>query len=91
MKPTNLNESNCESTSSDCVIWNGRDIECIKLCKGDSVTTVVFALATELCTMMDQLDISNYDLTCLNLDPCGKPTDFKGFMNLLITKVCANG
>lgn len=87
-KPTNYNDSNCESTSSNCVIWDGPDIPCIKLCSGDSITTVFAQIATNLCTIMDQLNIDNYDLKCLEFEGC-TVKDFKTFINVLITKVCA--
>ena len=90
MKPNNFTDANCESKSSNCVVWDGPDIDCIKLCKGDSVTKVVYALATQLCTVMSQMDISNYDLKCLTSTNCA-PLDFKGLMNLLIAKACAGG
>lgn len=88
MKPKNYNNPNCESTSSDCVIWAGRNIDCLELCNGDSITQVVYQAAMELCTIMDQLDISNYDLKCL-LPFGGQPKDFKSFINILISKVCS--
>jgi len=87
LKPTNIQESGCDPMSSNCVIWQGPDIECINLCKGDSITAVVFKLATELCTLMDILDITNYDLACFNLLECG-PQDFRGLIQLLIDRVC---
>lgn len=91
MKPNNLNDKNCESKSSDCIIWDGPKIECISLCPGDSISKVVYELAKKLCEALEQLDISNYDLKCLETDACGAPKDFKEFMDLLITKVCAGG
>lgn len=90
LKPNNFNDKNCETTSSSCVIWDGPKIDCIDLCPGDSVTTVVYELAKKLCEVMDQVNISNYDLKCFETNGC-KPLDFKGFMNALITKVCAGG
>ena len=91
MKPTNFNEENCESTSSTCVIWDGPTVDCVGICNGDTVTKTVYTLAKQLCTVMDQINISNYDLKCLAVNGCGAPLDFKGLMDLLITKVCANG
>lgn len=88
MKPNNLPKTPCTPQSSNCVIWDGPSIDCISLCNGDSVTEVVYALAKELCTVMDQLNISNYDLSCIAPTTC-IPTDFKTFIQLLITKVCA--
>ena len=87
MKPLNLDNRPCSPISSNCVIWQGPDIPCINLCSGDSVSDVVFKLATELCTIMDQLNVSNYDLSCLDLTGCA-PADFQGLIQLLINKVC---
>lgn len=88
MKPINADEKGCNPISSDCVIWQGPDIECIKLCKGDSVSTVVAKLATELCNLIDQFDIDAYDLDCLNLGDCG-PKNFQDLIQLLIERICA--
>jgi len=88
MKPLNLDNSPCSPTSSNCVIWAGPDIPCIKLCKGDTVSDVVFKLATELCQILDTLDIANYDLSCFNITSCA-PSDFEALINFLIQKICA--
>ena len=87
MKPLNLDNRPCSPISSNCVIWQGPDIPCINLCSGDSVSDVVFKLATELCTIMDQLNVSNYDLSCLNLTGCA-PADFQALIQLLINRIC---
>jgi hypothetical protein len=88
MKPLNLDNSPCSPTSSNCVIWAGPDLPCIKLCKGDTVSDVVFKLATELCQILDTLDIANYDLSCFNLTSCA-PSDFQALINFLIQRICA--
>ena len=91
MKPLNLDNRPCSPISSNCVIWQGQDIPCIKLCAGDTVSDVVFKLATELCIIMDQLNVTNYDLSCLGINSC-PPEDFHALIQLLIDKVCeANG
>ena len=87
MKPLNLDNSPCSPISSNCVVWQGPDITCINLCNGDNVSEVVNKLATELCTIMETLKISNYDLTCFNLQTCG-PADFQALIQLLISKIC---
>lgn len=87
MKPLNLDNRPCSPISSNCVIWQGPDIPCIKLCAGDTVSDVIFKLATELCTIIDQLNVSNYDLSCLNLTVC-PPEDFQALIQLLITRIC---
>ena len=47
MKPLNLDNKPCSPISSNCVIWQGPDIPCIKLCTGDTVSDVVAKLATD--------------------------------------------
>jgi len=87
MKPLNIDKTGCSNISSNCVTWQGPDIECINLCKGDSVTEVVYKLALELCGLMDTFDLKNYDLKCFSSGVC-QPQDFKDFINILINKVC---
>jgi hypothetical protein len=87
MKPLNLDNRPCSPISSNCVIWQGPDIPCIKLCTGDTVSDIVFKLGTELCIIMDQLNVTNYDLTCLGITAC-PPQDFQALIQLLITKIC---
>jgi hypothetical protein len=87
MKPLNLDNRPCSPISSNCVIWQGPDIPCIKLCTGDTVSDIVYKLGTELCTIMDQLKVSNYDLSCLGINAC-PPEDFQALIQLLIDKIC---
>jgi hypothetical protein len=87
MKPINLDNSSCNPISSNCVIWQGPNIPCIKLCTGDSVTDVVYALATELCTIIDQVNISTLDLSCLDIIT-GTPTNINQLLQILIDKIC---
>ena len=84
MKPLNIDKTACINTSSNCVIWQGPDIECIALCKGDTITDVIYKMAVELCVIMDTFDLTNYDLQCITTDP----GDFKGLIQILIDKVC---
>jgi hypothetical protein len=88
MKPLNLDNRPCSPISSNCVIWQGPDIPCIKLCTGDTVSDVIEKLAIELCAIMDTLKITNYDLSCFNLMAC-PPDDFQKLIQLLIDRVCA--
>ena len=88
MKPLNYDNSPCSPISSNCVIWQGPDIPCIKLCAGDTISDVIFKLATELCTVLDTLNVTNYDLSCFNLTACG-PNDFTALIQFLIEQICA--
>lgn len=87
MKPLNANDPSCNPISSNCVIWQGPDIPCIKLCKGDSVSVVVYKLAEELCKLLEQTNVSSYDLSCLQLVGC-KPETFQELIQLLISRIC---
>lgn len=87
MKPLNRDEPGCNFTTSNCVIWQGEDIPCIKICKGDTVSDVVFKLATELCGVLDTLNINKYDISCLNLAGCA-PANFHDFLQALINLIC---
>lgn len=90
MKPLNLDNSPCSPVSSNCVIWQGPNIDCISLCTGDSISTVIYNLATELCTIMNQLDLTNLDLTCLQVGT-NPPDTFSELIQLLINKICNAG
>ena len=88
MKPLNLDNSPCSPISSNCVIWQGPDIPCIKLCKGDTVSDIVYKLGMELCNIMDLLDVNGYDLSCFDLASC-KPQNIQELIQFLIERICA--
>jgi hypothetical protein len=69
------------------VVWQGPTLTCIDLCAGDTISDVVAKLAEELCTLLDQTNVTNYDLTCLGVASCG-PKDFQALIQLLIDKIC---
>lgn len=87
MKPLNAKETGCNPISSNCVIWQGPDIPCMSLCKGDTVSDVTYKLATELCKIMDVLKVDAYDLSCFNLTSC-KPADFQELFQFIIERLC---
>ena len=88
MKPLNYDNSPCSPTSSNCVIWQGPDLHIIKLCKGDTISDVIASLATELAIVMDQLSITNYDLSCFDLVGC-KPETYQELLQFLIEQICS--
>jgi hypothetical protein len=87
-KPINLAKERCTPTSSNCVIWQGPDLKCIDLCKGDSISEIVYKLACKLCDLVDQTDVSTYDLDCLDLDKCNFPESFRELIQVLIDSIC---
>lgn len=87
----NSNQENCSPISSNCVIWQGPDLPCLHLCKGDSVSDVVYKVAVEVCNLKDSIGISDVDISCL-LKICSttpQPAQtLANILDLLITKVC---
>lgn len=88
---SNTASDNCSPISSNCVIWQGPDLPCLSLCKGDSVSDVVYKLADEVCTLKDSIGLSNVDLECL-LNICQTTPEpaktLSNILDLLINKVC---
>lgn len=81
----------CSHISSNCVIWQGPDIECINLCNGDTVSDVVNKLATEVCDLIDGTctcnPTLNIDVGCLTITD---PTNLDQVIDAIITQLCAN-
>jgi len=88
MLPTNSNytKKGCSPVSSNCVVWQGPDIECINLCKGDSITEVTYKLAEELCEILTLIDVSTYELDCLNL--VSTPDNIKDLLEIITERIC---
>lgn len=91
LKPTNLKDQPCESKSSECVIWDGKDIECVGIKCGDTVTTVVYALGKKLCEMEDLLEVRfGVDYNIAPLEAIYGPIDdFNKLMRVLVARACA--
>ena len=77
----------CIKTSSNCVIWEGPDIPCLKLCNGDTITEVLYKLAIKFCDTLVMLDPTKYDISCFNDVSC-PPTDFSELFQLVIDQIC---
>jgi hypothetical protein len=89
LRPTNIKKQKYHtSISSNQVIWDGPDIPCIDLCKGDTVTDVVYKLANELCKVVEDLDPATYNLECLNLTECEDITFKQLFQTIITTLFC---
>ena len=88
---SNLNKENCSPISSNCVIWQGEDLPCIELCTGDSVSDVIFKLATELCNLKNSFGFTDVDLACIlkvcTVSPEPQKT-LTNILNLIINKIC---
>lgn len=93
MRPTNSSNKGTSplAASSKTVLWQGPDLQCIEVCKGDSVTDVIASLAQEVCDLLEALNITDIDFKCLidNCLACPQPEKtLKTALTLLINKVC---
>ncbi len=79
--------SNCIPTSSNCIIWDGPNIECLNLCTNDNITSVVYELATQYCALAEQLNLENLDFSCID-NTGDDPTDINELLQLVITILC---
>lgn len=86
-KPLNYDEKGCSPISSNCVIWQGPDIECLNLCRGDTVSDVVYKLALEICDLLVLTDVDTYDISCFQSTLCA-PTTFDGLIQFMINRIC---
>lgn len=87
-------KENCSPTSSNCITWQGPDISCLSLCKGDSISDVTYKLATELCGLITNMGVDGVDLTTIITTCSTTPAPVKtvtNIFNLLIDKIiCIN-
>lgn len=90
--PTNsglAKDKGCAPVSSNCVVWQGPDLDCIGLCKGDTISDVIFKMATELCTLIEMFDLEEFDFTCLAVPASEQPNNMGGLIQILIERICA--
>ena len=80
-------QAGCNPVSSNCVIWQGPDIPCITLCRGDSISDVTYKVATELCTLVDQLDLVNFNVSCFP-PICPKPENITDLIQFILDQLC---
>jgi len=83
---TNKKYTGIKSPSSS-VVWDGPNIACLKLCKGDTVTDVLYKLAIDHCKVLETLDPSKYDISCFGDLSCPPDTFIKLFQ-AVIDKIC---
>ncbi len=88
---SNISENGCSPVSSNCVIWQGPCLPCLNINPGDTVSDVVYTLATEICGLTGNLGLSTIDFSCLVDSSLNSPVPEKtlaNFITLLINKVC---
>ena len=87
MKPLNTKNNGCVPMSSNCIKWQGPDIDFLELCNDSSVTEVIYQLAEKTNEIMSMFDIEELDLACLE-SKCG-PNDLHELLQEMIYKLCS--
>lgn len=79
----------CTPISTSCITWNGPDIPCINLCKGDTIDKVVYDLAMILCDITTNvLDVSKLDFDCILSEGQCAPETLLETLQAIIHKIC---
>ncbi len=94
--PTNSSlakQQGCNPVSSNCVVWQGPDLDCIGLCKGDTISDVVAKMAKELCDLIDLVSLAPtsttpFDFTCLLQAGQLPPENIHELIQLIIDRLC---
>ena len=94
--PTNSSlakKHGCNPVSSNCVIWQGPDLDCIGLCHGDTISDVIAKLAQELCDLIDLVSLAPtsttpFDFTCLLQAGQLPPENIHELIQLIIDRLC---
>lgn len=74
--------------STRCIVWNGPSVPCLEICNGDVLSEVVHTIATKVCDLNSQLDLSAVDLTCLIDNTPPEHKDVKTIIQLLLDNQC---
>jgi hypothetical protein len=95
MKPfrSSSDKEKCSPISSNCVIWQGPDISCINICKGDSISDITYKLATQLCDFQNASSLSDLELNCiLNICTSSQAPELTlaAVLQLIIDKICCS-
>ena len=92
MIPNKSNNNNgcTDNISSNCVVWQGPDLTCVKVCEGDTVSDVVAKFCdslVECCEQSGVIDISTVNQLCL-VEEYGQASTIQALLNNIIDKVC---
>ena len=84
---SNNKSTPCSVISSNCVSWQGPDIPCIGLCKGDTVTDVVAKLGELLCDINTRAAEVSVNVACLGGGDFVY-TNYNDLIQYVVNKLC---
>ena len=86
---TTGNTNGCNPISSNCVIWQGPDLDCIDVCNGDTISIIIAKIAEFICHLDvggGDFDLSLIDWSCYGL--AEDPETLSDLINIMIQFDC---
>lgn len=80
-----------KNINQDCVLWEGNNLPCINVFKGDTITTTVHELATVVCEQYESIkNLKNLNLFCLDKScvNCLEDKVIKDYIQMLLDNDC---
>ena len=91
MIPNKSNTTNgCDSTSSNCVVWQGPDLSCVKVCNGDTISDILAKMCESIVSITSTstgVDISTINQLCLE-ETYGVANNVQALIQNIITEIC---
>ena len=91
MIPNKSNTTNgCDSTSSNCVVWQGPDLSCVNVCNGDTISDILAKMCESIVNITSTstgVDISTINQLCLE-ETYGVANNVQALIQNIITEVC---
>jgi hypothetical protein len=75
------------STNSSCVVWDGQNIDCLDLCRGDTITDVITKLGQVVCLLNNATDVNTLNFLCYSNEN-NLPQNLNELLQWYITKLC---
>ncbi len=93
MIPNKSNTTNgCDSTSSNCVVWQGPDLTCVDVCHGDTVSDIIAKLCDTLANTTSEapgVNIDTINQLCIE-EKHGRSNTIQQLLQNIITEVCSH-
>ena len=97
MIPNKSNNTNgCSPLSSNCVVWQGPDLDCIEICNGDTISDVVAKIAEEICDTaraatrgrIADSEINGIVQKCITVSQGRSAENLQELLQFIIDKIC---
>lgn len=78
-----------QTTTTDCVTYVGVEIPCLGICTGDSLTDLETAIATKLCELVGDVNISTLTIpSCFTTAWATQDITILNVLNFLLEQAC---